>query len=63
MNLDVLIPVISFIFCSGVIYGSLNNRMKQIESQIQDGKDIAQRLAKIEVQMEIIIKKINNEKN
>ena len=60
MSADVIIPVISFIFCSGVIYGSLNSRIRQIETQIHEGKDIAQRLAKIEVQMEIIIKNLND---
>ena len=59
MSAEVIIPVISFIFCSGVIYGSLNSRIRQIEMQVNEGKDIAQRLAKIEVQMEIIIKNLN----
>ena len=58
MNLEVLIPVISFIFCSGVIYGSLNNRIKVIEKQISESKDIAERLAKIETQIEILITNI-----
>ena len=58
MNFEVLIPVISFIFCSGVIYGSLNNRIKVIEKQISESKDIAERLAKIETQIEILITNI-----
>ena len=60
MITEVLIPVISFIFCSGVIYGSLSSRIKQIETQVHEGRDIAERLAKIEVQMEIIIKNLND---
>ena len=62
MSAEVIISVISFIFCSGVIYGSLSSRIKQIEMQVHEGKDIAQRLAKIEVQMEIIIKNLNDKK-
>ena len=62
MSAEVIISVISFIFCSGVIYGSLNSRIRQIETQVNEGKDIAQRLAKIEVQMEIIIKNLNEKK-
>ena len=60
MMTEVIIPVISFIFCSGVIYGSLSSRIKQVETQVHESKDIAQRLAKIEVQMEIIIKNLND---
>lgn len=58
MNLEPFVPVISFIFCSGVIYGSLNNRIKHIEKQIYESKDIAERLAKIETQIEILITNI-----
>ena len=62
MSAEVIISIFSFIFCSGVIYGTLNSRIKQIEIQVHEGKDIAQRLAKIEVQMEIIIKNLNDKK-
>lgn len=58
MSAEVIIPVISFIFCSGVIYGSLNNRIRNIERQIHENKDIAERLAKIETQIEILITNI-----
>lgn len=58
MNFELLIPVISFIFCSGVIYGSLNNRIRNIERQIHESKDIAERLAKIETQIEILVTNI-----
>lgn len=58
MNVEIIIPVISFIFCSGVIYGSLNNRIRNIERQIHESKDIAERLAKIETQIEILITNI-----
>lgn len=58
MNFEIIIPVISFIFCSGVIYGSLNIRIRNIERQIHESKDIAERLAKIETQIEILITNI-----
>jgi hypothetical protein len=59
MNPEVLISVISFIFCSGVIYGSLNNRLKHIEKLVNDNTGIGERLAKIEGQIQLILNSLN----
>jgi len=55
MSSEVIISVISFIFCSGVIYGTLNNRLKHIENMVNANSDIAERLAKIEGQIQLLI--------
>ena len=55
MSTEVIISVISFIFCSGVIYGSLNNRLKHIERMVNDSTGIGERLAKIEGQIQLIL--------
>ena len=59
MSSEVIISVISFIFCSGVIYGSLNNRLKHIERSLQDNNVIGERLAKIEGQIQLILNCLN----
>ena len=58
MSGEVVISVISFIFCSGVIYGSLNNRLKHIESSLRQNNGIGERLAKIEGQIQLILNSI-----
>lgn len=55
MSGEVIISVVSFIFCSGVIYGSLNNRLKHIERSLQQNNGIGERLAKIEGQIQLIL--------
>jgi hypothetical protein len=58
MSSEVIISVISFIFCSGVIYGTLNNRLKHIENMVNANSDIAERLAKIEGQIQLLINQL-----
>lgn len=58
MNSELAFSIISFIFVSGVVYGTLNNRIKTLEKLINDSKDIVQRLAKIEAQIEFLINNI-----
>ena len=55
MSAEVVISVISFIFCSGVIYGTLNNRLKHIEKMVHDNLGIGERQAKIEGQIQLIL--------
>lgn len=62
MKWEIIISVISFIFCSGVIYGSLNNRLKHIERIVNNNLDIGERLAKIEGQIQLLINNINKQK-
>lgn len=59
MSVEVVISVISFIFCSGVIYGTLNNRLKHIEKMVHDNIGIGERLAKIEGQIQLILNSLN----
>ena len=59
MTTEIIISVISFIFCSGVIYGSLNNRLKHIEKMVHDSTGIGERLAKIEGQIQLILNSLN----
>lgn len=58
MSGEVIVSVISFIFCSGVIYGTLNNRLKHIENMVNANSDIAERLAKIEGQIQLLINQL-----
>jgi archaellum component FlaG (FlaF/FlaG flagellin family) len=59
MSNELIICIISFIFTSGVIYGTLNNRLKHIETMVNSSSDIAERLAKIEGQIQILINQLN----
>lgn len=59
MSNEVIICIVSFIFSSGVIYGSLNNRLKHIERNLQDNNGISERLAKIEGQIQLILNSLN----
>jgi hypothetical protein len=58
MSGELIISLISFIFCSGVIYGSLNNRLKHIERHLQNNNNLGERLAKIEGQIQLLINKL-----
>ena len=50
-----IVQIISFLVSVGVIYGSFSTRIKTLEKDINDHKDIKERLAKIEVAQKIII--------
>lgn len=47
------------IFSIGITYGSLNNRIKQVENTLDDHKSIAERLARIEERLTILLNKNN----
>jgi len=56
--------VISFLISVGFIWGSFNNRIKNLERKNQDDKDIKERLTRIEEQTKILLDHIiknNNE--
>lgn len=58
MSFESIISIFSFIFCSGVVYGTLSNRLRHVEKLLHDQKFIAERLARIETQQEFIIEQI-----
>jgi archaellum component FlaG (FlaF/FlaG flagellin family) len=56
---EIIFSIVTFIFCSGVVYGALSNRIKNLEKSIHENKDIGERLAKIETKVEILVNHIN----
>lgn len=55
MSEVLVIQVVSFLFSVGVIYGTFNTRIKQLEKQINDHKDLKERLARIEEQIKMLL--------
>jgi hypothetical protein len=47
--------IIGFIASIGFVYGTLNNRLKQLEKQMNDAKDISDRLSRIEEKTNFLI--------
>lgn len=54
-SLTIILNVFSFVMGIGIIYGSFNARLKQLERLMQDNKDMGERLARIEEQNSIIL--------
>ena len=48
MEQTTLIQLISFIFGIGLVWGSLNARIKQLERELLNNRDLAERLTRIE---------------
>ena len=48
MNSETIITVISGIFAAGLVWGSLNTRIKQLERELTNNRDLAERLTRIE---------------
>ena len=59
-NLNIILNAFSFILGIGIIYGSFNARLKQLERLMNDNKDMGERLARIEEQNSIILKTLMN---
>ena len=57
MNFDTALQLLLCILSIGITYGSLNNRIKTIEKRQDEHKDIGERLARIETNLEILLKK------
>lgn len=53
-QLSLIVQAVSFVFGIGIIYGSFNSRLKAIERELKDYKEIGERLARIEEQMKMI---------
>jgi len=51
----ILAQVISFLLSVGFIWGSFNNRIKNLEKKNNDDKDIKERLTRIEEQTKILL--------
>jgi len=54
-TLTIVLNAFSFILGIGIIYGSFNARIKQLEKLMNDNKDMGERLARIEEQNKIIL--------
>jgi len=55
MDQMLITQVISFLISVGFIWGSFNNRIKNLERKNQDDKDIKERLTRIEEQTKILL--------
>ena len=51
----IIIQSVCLIFSLGIMYGSFNSRLKGIEKELTDIKDISERLARIEEQNKILL--------
>jgi hypothetical protein len=61
-QINIIVQALSFIFGIGIIYGSFNTRIKSIEKQLDDHKNIAERLARIEEQIKMIFEILKDKK-
>jgi len=61
-QLNIIVQALSFIFGIGIIYGSFNTRIKSIEKQLDDHKNIGERLARIEEQIKMIFEILKEKK-
>lgn len=57
MSIETGLELLLCIFSIGITYGTLNNRIKQIENTLEDHKSIAERLARIEERLNMLINK------
>lgn len=57
MNAQNAMELLLCIFSIGITYGTLSNRIKQIESTLEDHKSISERLARIEERLNILVNK------
>jgi hypothetical protein len=57
MNVQSALEILLCIFSMGITYGSLNSRIRQIENTLEDHKTIAERLARIEERLTLLINK------
>ena len=55
-----IIEAISFIFGLGIVWGSLNARIKQLERESIGHRDLAERLTRIEEKVKYIAEHIKN---
>ena len=48
MDQATVLQLISSILAIGIVYGSLNTRLKQLERELHNNRDLAERLTRIE---------------
>jgi glucose-6-phosphate-specific signal transduction histidine kinase len=53
-KISLIVQALSFVFGIGIIYGSFNNRLKSIERELSEHKQVGERLARIEEQIKMI---------
>ena len=53
-QISLIVQAVSFIFGIGIIYGSFNSRLKSIERELNEYKQVSERLARIEEQIKMI---------
>lgn len=53
-QISIIVQAISFVFGIGIIYGSFNSRLKSIERELNDYREVGERLARIEEQIKLI---------
>ena len=60
MTSETIFTIFTFIFCSGVVYGSLNNRIKNIENLLHKQDNIAERITRLETEIKFLINQIKS---
>jgi len=60
MSSETIFTIFTFIFCSGVVYGSLNNRIKNIENLLHKQDNIAERITRLETEIKFLINQIKS---
>jgi len=58
MQPETIITILISIFGIGATYGALSSKIKHLESNLSDYKDIGAKVTKIEVQIEYIVEKV-----
>jgi glucose-6-phosphate-specific signal transduction histidine kinase len=53
-QISLIVQAVSFVFGIGIIYGSFNSRLKSIERELNEYKQVSERLARIEEQIKMI---------
>lgn len=55
--MEMIVQLISIILPVGIFYGATQQRIKQIEKQLQDHKPLIERLASVEAKLDFLINK------